>query len=134
MLAISVIFTNFVLCNFPPEVVKAQIKSVNAGSDRGAIYSGLPGQAFVVLEDKVKAGDVVAYDSKPFFIYPLWKPDFSNKVIYVPSTKEPDWYKKINQESVDYVFTTLQSKEHDWAENKMTSIYKDEMYEIFKVR
>ncbi len=133
VLAVSVIATNFVLCNFPPLVVKAQFKSVVAGSERGEVYSNMPGKAFVFLEDKVQPGQVVDYDSSPYFIYPLWKPDFSNKVIYIPASNEESWYKELDNKHVVYVFTTLNSKENHWAESKLKGIYKDDTYEIFKV-
>lgn len=134
VLVVSVIGTNFVLCNYSPEVVKNQIKSIYHGSGRGAIYGNMPGHAFVYMEETVRAGDVVAYDSKPYFIYPLWKTDFSDKVIYVPATSAADWYNGLRKESVDYVFTVVYSRENPWAKaGGMTSIYKDEMYEIFKV-
>lgn len=132
VLAVSVIATNFVLCNYPPQVVKAQFKSILSGSKRGEIYSSFPGKAFVVIEDKVRPGDIVDYDSKPFFIYPLWTSNFSDHVIYVPAPNRTEWYKDVHNKSVDYVFTTLGSRENSWAKNGMKSIYKDAMYEIFQ--
>lgn len=133
-LAAVVIFTNFVLCNYAPLTVKQQFKEVRAGSVRGSVYSHFPGQAYTFLEAQARSGDVVAYDSKPFFIYPLWKPDFSNDVLYVPANDPDTWYKEIRTKSVDYVFTTLTSKENKWAIDHLKSIYKDEMYEIYEVR
>ncbi len=133
VLAMSVIATNFVLCNYTPRVIKDQLRSLYHGSERGAIYANNPGRAYVTLEQEVQKDDVVAYDSKPYFIYPLWKPDFSNDVIYVPAANETEWYQKINDSSVDFVFTVVYSQENKWAETKLVSIYKDEMYEVFQV-
>jgi hypothetical protein len=131
-LILSVIGTNFVLCNFPPATVRAQLKSVLAGSQRGAIYSGFPGAAFVFMEDRVRPKQVVAYDSKPYFIYPLWNPDFSDTVIYLPAKSKADWYQQLSSRHVAYVFTTLHSKENGWATGTLKEVYKDDMYEVFQ--
>ena len=133
ILAVSVIGTNFVLCNYTPLVIKAQLKSLKHGSQRGLIYNNNPGLAYVTLENEVQKDDVVAYDSKPYFIYPLWKADFSNDVIFVTAQNDTEWYKNLNEKSVDYVFTVVYSKENKWAEEKLKTIYKDEMYEVFQV-
>lgn len=133
VLAVLVIGTNFVLCNYTPLVIKDQLKSLRRGDDRGAIYNNNPGHAYVFLEGQVKPGDVVVYDSKPYFIYPLWKPDYSNDVIYVPADNREQWLRAISDSSVDYVFTVVYSRENDWADQKLESIYKDNLYEVFKV-
>ena len=133
-LALFIILTNFALCNFGPLAVKEQIKSLDSSSpERGSHFSIFPGRAFVELEKNVQPGDVVVYDSKPFFIYPLWESDFSNRVVYIPAPDNRYWLKELANISADYVFTTFNSPENNWAEGKLESIYKDEMYEIFKV-
>lgn len=132
VLVFYVIFTTFTLCNYSPLVIKDQIKSLRYGSIRGEIYNNNPGSAYVFLENKILSGETVAYDSKPFFIYPLWKPDYSNKVIFVTSNNATGWYQALDRNNVDYIFTTLNSQENKWAKSKFKSIYKDELYEIFK--
>ena len=132
-LVISVIATNFVLCNYPPRLIVSQLKSLRSGFGRGSVYSIIPGRAFVFIEQTVLPNEVVAYSSKPYFIYPLWRPDFSNKVIFVPADAENEWYKGISKARVKYVFTTVYSKENQWAKRKLSSLYKDETYEVFKV-
>jgi len=132
ILSLSVIGTNFVLCNFSPGVVKDQLSSVLKGSDRGVVYNNMPGPAFVFIENKERPGDTTAYDSSPYFIYPLWKPDFSNKVVYIPASNEAIWYKKLASQHVRYVFTTIGSKENRWSKDHLKSIYKDEMYEVYQ--
>lgn len=132
LLAISVIATNFVLCNFSPLVVKDQVKSLIKGSERGAIYSNKPGASFVFIENVMQPGEVVAYDSKPYFIYPLWKPDFSNKVLYIPANDEDTWYRELAKNNIKYVFTTTYSKENKWAKSKLKMIFKDDIYEIYQ--
>jgi hypothetical protein len=132
VLAVSVIATNFTLCNFSPRVIKDQLKSERAGSARGAIYSINPGAAYVFLEGRVKPKEVVAYSSKPFFIYPLWTPDFSDTVLYFPANSVAAWYQQIARKHVKYVFATRISKENKWASDRMKAIYKDETYEIFQ--
>ena len=134
ILVISVIATNFNLCNFTPQVVRAQIKSLLAGTPKrgGAIYPITVGKAFVFIEERVKPNEVIEYDSKPFFIYPLWRPDYKNIVIYFPANNEDTWYKEVANKHVKYVFTTLHSKENRWAKDRMKVIYKDNTYEIFQ--
>jgi hypothetical protein len=132
LIALSVLATNFVLCNFPPRTVTEQLKSVLSGSERGAIYSNMPGKAFVFIEQTVKPKEVIVYDSSPYFIYPLWNPDFSNEVKYVPAQNVATWNQGLKDNKAKYVFTTIGSKENLWAKNEMMSIYKDEMYEVFK--
>lgn len=132
VLAVSVIGTNFVLCNFPPLTVKDQLVSVLHGSQRGVVYANLPGKAFTFIESKEVGGDTIAYSSKPYFIYPLWKPDYSNRVIFIPSSSESGWYKSVSQQRVKYVFVTVDSKERKWASHRMKNIYKDDMYEIYQ--
>lgn len=134
LLVLSVIGTNFVLCNYPPGLVKDQLKSFIHGDERGPAYSGTLGVAFTTIESDVQPGDVVAYDSSPYFIYPLWRPDFKDRVIYIPAKSSASWYQQLARDHVRYVFTTINSKENRWAHQHGThSIYKDVMYEIFKV-
>jgi hypothetical protein len=134
VLAVSVIATNFNLCNFTPQLVMAQINSLLAGTPKrdGAIYSITIGRAFVFIEARVKPNEVVAYGTNPIFIYPLWRPDFKNKVIYIPANNEDTWYKEVANKHVKYVFTTLHSKDNRWAKDRMKVIYKDNTYEIFQ--
>lgn len=133
VLAVEVIVTNFVLCSYGPKAVNQQVSDLQTGSVRGSEYVQFTGQAYEFLQKKMVAGDVVAYDSKPFYIYPLWKPDFSNRVIYVPADNASNWYTKLKLDGVDYVFTTKKSKEIKWARAKLHRIYRDSMYEIFTV-
>lgn len=132
VLVLSVIATNFVLCNYYPAAVDSQLRSVLSGSARGSVYAIFPGEAYVLLEERVHPGEVVAYSSKPYFIYPLWTPDFSDKVLYIPAANEAAWYSQVKAKRVRYVFTTLSSKENRWAKDRMKDIYKDQMYEIFQ--
>lgn len=132
VLAVSVIATNFVLCNFPPRVVKDQILHLGDNSARGPAYNGNPGLAFVYIESHIKPSELVVYDSSPFFIYPLWRPDFSNKVAYLPSKDKEDWLRQVRANHTRYVFTTIWSKERPWAEASLPQVYKDEIYEIYQ--
>lgn len=133
LLALYVIGTNYTLCNFAPVVVADQLKSILHGSERGIIYQNIPGQAFVVLEERIKPGQTVIYDSSPYFIYPLWTPNFSDKVLYLPDKTATAWYQNIAKKHVSYIFTTINSRENKWAEGHYKAIYKDAMYEIFQV-
>lgn len=137
-LAIIVFATNIALCNFTPRMVRDQVKSLATGEPRGAVFTTNKPTwgAFVFLDTKVRAGDVVAYDSSPYFIYPLWKVDFSNTVVYVPADSSADWHKELDRKSVDYVLTTIKSTEQKWASKsvKMKSVYKDAMYEVYEVK
>lgn len=135
VLAISVIATNFALCNFPPKIVGSQLRSLAAGNVRGIAYENTIGKSYTFIQDKLKAKEVIAYDSSPYFIYPLWRFDFSNVVTYIPANTKDVWYKKVKSEKVKYVFTQIGSKEYEWIKNDtaVTSIYKDLQYEIFQV-
>jgi len=135
VLAVSVFATNIALCNYPPQIIKAQVKSLSSDSPRGEVYNSPTWQAFTFLENRLRAGEAVAYDSSPYFIYPLWKPDYSTKVIYLPAINATEWYKKLDQGKIRYVFTTKKSLENGWAkDNKgMQNIYKDQMYEIYQI-
>lgn len=132
-LVLYVIATNYTLCNFAPIMAYDQLKSIVHGSKRGVVYNNLPGTAFVFLEGHIKPGQTVIYDSSPYFIYPLWTPDFSDRVLYISAPSSVQWYDKVAQQHVNYVFTTVYSREHPWAAEHYKSIYKDEMYEIFQV-
>jgi hypothetical protein len=133
-LVLLVAATNFTLCNTGPDAISQQLKTLFSATDRGATYQYLPGPAFVYMEQKLKASDVVVYDSSPYFIYPLWKPDFSNKVIYIPAANKSEWNHKLQDNHATYVFTSIKSKEYGWAVDNLPSIYKDAQYEVFKVR
>lgn len=135
-LALIVVATSFTLCNFPPSVVRNQIQSVRAGDARGGqAYQNTIGEAYLFMQRTVKSGETVAYDSSPYYIYPLWKADFSNKVVYLPTNDKQEWYGKIKKEGVKYLFTNVKSDEHDWIKEDRVfkSIYKDKMYEIYRV-
>lgn len=132
LLVIYVILTNFTLCNFPPRTVKAQILNFKSNSGRGPIYDNLPGRAFVFLQYKIKPGDLVVYDSSPYFIYPLWRPDFSNRVEYIKSSDESEWLKMLRIKKTHFVFTTYYSRENKWAEKNLKRIYKDELYNVYQ--
>ena len=135
-LALIVIATNFTLCNFSPAVIVDQYHSMRAGHPRESLaYKNTMGDAYIFLQKRMNAGETVVYDSSPYFIYPLWKSDFSNKVIYLPAANNNEWYAKINQSDVKYIFTNVKSKEHGWAENntRFSSIYKDKLYDVYQV-
>lgn len=132
LLVVSVILTNFTLCNYPPLVVKHQLEHINSNEARGPVYDINPGPAFVFLEGRLNHSDVVVYDSKPYFIYPLWRPDFANKVLYIDSRSEADWLQKLKAEHTTYVFTTVWSKENKWARKNLKPVYKDKTYEIYQ--
>ncbi len=135
LLALFVFGTNIALCNFPPRTIKEQIKSLGSGSTRGAVFETATWRPFALIESRTKPGDVVAYDSSPYFIYPLWRTDFSNNVIYIPAENSSAWIKQVKMEGVDYVLTTLKSRENGWAQKSsvMKSIYKDDLYEIYEI-
>jgi hypothetical protein len=135
VLSISVIVTNFTLCNYGPKLLKEQLKDPGSSVSRGAIYKdSLTWAPFKYLEGKVHKGDVLVYDSVPYFIYPLWRPDFANKVIYVPAKNSGEWERQLQNVQADYILTTVSSKENKWADDDsdFDSVYKDELYEIFK--
>lgn len=135
VLSVSVIFMNITLCNFGPGVVKAQILGGIGYTGEGSAYANAFGKAYVRVREVVKPGDVVLYDSHPYFIYPLWNEDYSNKVIYIPAQSELEWEEQLSQKNVKYVFTAVGGKEHTWLsdEDYVTSIYKDEYNEVFEV-
>lgn len=133
LLVLYVIGTNYTLCNFAPTTVFDQFRSVVHGSQRGVIYQNLPGEAFVFLETHIKPGQTVIYDSSPYFIYPLWTPDFSDKVLYLPDKTAGAWYQDTMKKHVSYIFTTINSRENKWAKGHYKAIYEDAMYEIFQV-
>ena len=136
ILAVSVFFMNFALCNFPPSIVVSQLHSVRAGDPRGLAYENVLGSSYVFMQRTLQRGDTVAYDSRPYYIYALWKPDFSNRVIYLPAKDKASWVYDLKANNVKYVFTNVRSKEHRWAKDdgSFRSIYKDVQYEIYQVR
>ncbi len=133
VLVLYVIGTNYTLCTFTPATVYHQIKSMIHGSLRGPVYESVPGKAFVFIEARVKPGQTVVYDSSPYFIYPLWTPSFSDKVLYLPASSQEAWYQQLTSRHANYVFTTIGSRENQWCRGHFKETYKDEMYEIFQV-
>lgn len=136
-LSVVVIGYTFTLCNYTPVYVRQQYNAARTGNDRSSIiYGNAVGPAYMLIQNTVQPGEVVAYDSKPYFIYPLWKPDLSNKVLYVTGSSQNDWEQNLKKTNVAYVFTNTDSKEHEWANNSqfVKSIYKDGFYEIFKTQ
>jgi len=134
-LAIVVFSTNFVMCNFPPVIIKSQIKGIASGNTRGLAYENTIGKAYIYLQNSMETGDTVVYGSSPYFIYPFWKSDYSNKVIYIPADNSESWLRELKQKGTDFVFMTIGSKEYEWIKNypEAKSIYKDVQYEIFTV-
>jgi hypothetical protein len=138
LLALNVIATAFTLCNFPPDIIMNQLTAFGQHDRRGGeAYVNSIGPAYIFLQRTIQPGETVAYDSKPYFIYALWRPDYSNKVVYIPAANKQAWYASIKRANVKYVFidTLYSSKEGGWirSDHKYTSIYKDNMYDIYKV-
>jgi len=136
VLGLIVIATTFTLCNFNPAAIANQIGADRASDRRsGLVYQGTIGSAYTFLQHRMKAGETVVYDSSPYYIYPLWKSDFSNRVIFIPAKNQAVWYANVKQDHVTYVFTSLASKEHTWAQqNKaLRNIYKDDAHAIYQV-
>jgi hypothetical protein len=133
-LAYNVVATTFTLCNFPPKLVREQLNAIRSGAPRdGQAYANTVGPSYLFLQKRIQPNETVAYDSKPYYIYPLWRQDFSNKVIYVNGDNKDDWLSKIKKENVRYIFLNKNSQEHKWAERSgLTSIYKDVFNEIYK--
>lgn len=136
-LSFVVIATSFTLCNFPPSTVREQMTAVRNGSARDStMYKNTVGAAFVFVQNNLASGETVAYGSSPYFVYPLWKGDFSNRVIYIEPTHKDEWLLNVEQSDTKYVFTNLKGIEHAWANEseKLTSVYKDDLYEVFETR
>lgn len=137
LLALNVIGTTFTLCNFTPAVIRDQIVSFRQGNPRaGVAYTNAVGNAYRFIQGNVRSGEVVAYDSSPYLIYPLWRSDYKNKVEYIPGTQRSTWLHDVRQAQVKYIFTNLASKEHKWLQGApgFTSVYKDGMYEIYEAQ
>lgn len=136
-LALVVIATTFTLCNFSPTVIRNQINNVKAGHPReGLAYRNTFGDSYLFLQNRVQAGETVAYGSAPYYIYPLWKADFSNRVVYLPVKDKAKWYKELAEQDVKYVFTNLKGDEHDWIEKdaRFKTIFRDKINEIYEVQ
>ena len=136
ILALIVIQTNFTFCNFSPSVIVAQYNSFMAGNSRmGPAYQNTIGVAYIKLQSQIKPNEVVAYDSSPNFIYPLWNRSYSDKVIYIPANNSKEYFDGINANKVKYLFIDFGSKEYKWiaASNLNKPIYKDDQYEIYKL-
>jgi len=134
--ALIVMATNVTLCNYPANTIGGQINTIKQHNYKGgAIYRRTIGAAYVFMQNIVRPNETVVYDSSPYFIYPLWKQDFSNKVVFIPANNKYEWYSEIVKQEVRYIFSSNTSKEHKWAKSnqKYKSIYKDNLYEIFKV-
>lgn len=133
VLAGSVIYMNIALCNFTPGVIKVQLQGGDLAE--GSAFHNNFGASHVFIRRVVQPGEVVAYDSSPYFIYPLWNEDFSNEVIYVPAKTEDEWARGLIDKRVKYVFTTIGSREDEWlrANGAYKSIYKDSLHEVYKI-
>lgn len=134
-LAFNVLATNLTLCNFTPATIREQISLFRNGDMRdGSAYSNMVGKSYRFMQTRIESGETVVYDSRPDFIYPLWKSDYSNKVIYVPAANKDEWIRDVKLQNVRYVFTTIGGMEHGWSEQlKLNSIYKDVRYEIYQI-
>jgi len=134
-LALVTIATTFTLCNYTVAAIKDEIDGTRQHLPRGFMYQGLPGQAYVALQSVMRSGQTVTYDSKPYFIYPLWNSDFSNKVTYVPYTNPKDWQRQLKDNHIDYFFGFKGTPENKAAtELGFEKIYEDATYAIFKIR
>ncbi len=136
LLVINVIATTFTLCNFTPKVIRDQLNSDRAHNPRGSVaYQNSIGTAYLFIQNRVQPGEKVAYDSSPYYVYPLWRSDYSNKVLYIQAKDSTEWYSKVKTQGVRYIFTSNSSKEHKWIQrdNAYKSIYKDVMYEVYEV-
>lgn len=135
MLAAFTFFTTYTLCYFPPQAIADEVKSYRDGASHGLMYKSLPGNAFIVAQELSKEGDTIAYDSKPYFIYPLWRRDFKNNVTYIPLTEPRIWKEQLLKEGVDYVFTFKNSPENKAAHTlQLKKVYEDADYEIFTAK
>ena len=130
-LAVVVGATNFTLCTVNPPDLGPELKHAEQGSDRGLVW---PSSAFMYIQNHMKPGQTVAYDSKPWFIYPLWNASYSNKVIYIPASSETDWLRKLQQKNVNYVIAQSDDNEKKWATGSLKLVYKDGDNEVFQVR
>lgn len=135
-LSLVVIYGNFTLCNFGTGTIKSQVLAGIENRNPGSAFANAFGPAHVYIRNIVQPGDVIAYGSSPYFIYPLWRSDFSNKVIYLPENNEDGWMNSANRQKVKYAFVAIGSRQQKWlsVNQSAKSVYKDEQYEIFKLR
>ena len=128
--------TNVTLCNFSPSTLEDGLYSFQEGNyHEAANYSLVIGPAYTYVQDNAQKGDVVVYDSSPYFIYPLWNRDYSNDVLYIPAANEEAWYAYLSGKGANYIFTHKGSKEHVWLEegdSVYITVYEDDMYEVYK--
>jgi hypothetical protein len=136
ILTLAVLFSNLALCNYPFGTVRQQLVDVARGTHPSEAFDNAGWTAFNTVDRLSQKNDVVAYDSAPYFIYPLWRADFTNNVIYISSRNEADWATQVRSKHVRFYLATLQSREHAWllASSNFTSIHKDELYEVFETQ
>ncbi len=135
-LALVVLFSNLALCNYPFGTVRKQFVDTIRGAHPSEAFDNAGWAAFNTVDRLSQKNDVVAYDSAPYFIYPLWRADFTNDVVYIPSQSQADWAKQVHAKHVSFYLTTLQSREHKWllTSSNFISIHKDGLYEVFEAR
>lgn len=140
VLSIIVMFSTYSVCLRTPETIGDQIKYIQGGGQGETLYSRIPGRAFEVLKQEQKPGDKVTYGSPIMFPYGLWKEDFSNQVLY--KKYDDSWAEWVMSNNVDYVFNRIvDNPNHLSSKIRQASIeegyeliYRDDQYEIFKVR
>jgi len=135
LLALVVAFTNLTLCYFTVDAIRMQWRSLKDPALVGeTFYAVNPGKAYIFMSRTAEPGDVVAYGNV-YFIYPLWRADYKNSLVYTPADKDVhSWLESLRRSNATYVFTDKTSKEHAAAaEAQLKTIYEDDLYEVYKV-
>lgn len=135
VLAVFVVFLTFTLHEFPPGVVWKQLRALPSESSPSRYTSVAgTGKAYDFIEKNIQPDQLIIYGEGTPFIYPLWRQDFANKVSYLPAPEKREWLSRVRSMQVDYVFTSNMGRENNWSAQEFNSVYKDDLYEIFKVR
>jgi hypothetical protein len=52
-------------------------------------------------DTRVQPGEASAYDDSVSFVYQLWRPDWQNRVLYLPLQGDPQaWLRRLDEEQV----------------------------------
>ncbi|MGA2111342.1 MAG: hypothetical protein ABSG98_04240 [Anaerolineales bacterium] len=134
-LAAFAVFVSSDLGGISPPVLRDYVASRDDATRSSAPFAGEGRNTFLYLDQKTENNpQVIAYTGLVRFVYPLYGPDFHNKVLPFPGGPEQSWEASLEKESVNYVLAVRGKPQYTWivSDPSYEEVASDGSYGLFE--
>lgn len=134
VLAAYAVLVSSDLGGISPSVLRDYLASRDDTTRSSALFAGEGRRTFLYLDQKTESHpQIIAYTGLVRFVYPLYGPDFRNRVLPFPGGPEQSWEASLERESVDYVIAVRGKPQYAWivSNSSYEEVASDGAYGLF---